>query len=296
MSSQHEITTLIRSFCELTNVGICFYDNEQFFHYNRTGEREYTGHYCDFCRFARSLPGGRVACEKSDHGEAERLARVYKKPFFHRCHMGLCELVLPVVRCERLLGLVFIGQCRIEGEDASAEVIKGAQARGGDVRHFLELYQALPAIKREQLLAMGDLFDLYFSQIGGDRSIFDGEGTAAGKEGKSLAERIAAYVDANYYRNLTSGILSERFFVNPSYMARAFQKRYGESVTSYIHRVRIRNACRLLRDSNISVNSIALNVGYDDSNYFCRLFRRLQGMSPIQYRRQQRIENEQTSH
>lgn len=285
MAFQHEITTLIRSFGDLTGVGICFYDNAQFFHYSKTGEREYTGHYCDFCRFARSLPGGRVACDKSDHGEAEVLARAYEKPFFHRCHMGLCELVVPVVRKGRLIGLVFLGQCRIEGEDASVDVVKGARARGGDADRFLELYESLPLIKREHLLAMGDLFDLYFSRFESESGFFEGEGIAESKGGKSLAERIATYIDANYYRDLSPLDISKRFFVNPSYMARAFRKRYGESVTSYIHSVRIHNACRLLRDSHISVSSIALNVGYDDSNYFSRLFRRAQGMSPIQYRR-----------
>lgn len=284
MSSQHEITTLIRSFGELTGVGICFYDNAQFFHYNKTGEKEYTGHYCDFCRFARSLPGGRVACDKSDHGEAERLAGAYQKPFFHRCHMGLCELVVPVVRRERLLGLVFIGQCRIEGEDTSADVVKGARARGGDADLFLELYQALPSVKREHLLAMGELFNLYFSRIEGDAVFFEGQGAYEGKEVRSLAERIASYIDANYYRALSPRDLSERFFVNPSHMARCFRARYDMSVTDYIRKVRVENACRLLRGGNISVSSIALNVGYEDSNYFSRLFRKSLGMTPSEYR------------
>ena len=286
MPSQHEITTLIRSFGELTGVGVCFYDNAQFFHYNKTGEREYTGHYCDFCRFARSLPGGRVACDKSDHGEAEALARAYEKPFFHRCHMGLCELVVPVVRKGRLIGLVFLGQCRIEGEDASVDVVKGARARGGDADRFLELYSALPLIRREHLLAMGDLFDLYFSRFEGEGDFFEGDGFAETRGGRSLAERISAYIDANYYRELTAIDISKRFFVNPSHMARAFRAKYGVSVTSYIQKIRIKNACRLLRGSNASVGSIALNVGYDDGNYFARLFRREMGMSPSAYREQ----------
>ena len=292
MSSQQEITTLIRSFVELTGVGVCFYDNKHYFHYSgKTGEREYTGHYCDFCRFARSLPGGHVACEKSDRQEATRLAASYQKPFFHRCQMGLCELVVPVVRQERFLGLVFLGQCRIEGEDVSADVVKGAQSLGGDARYFLELYEALPSVKREHLLAMGDLFDLYFSRIGGDGSFFGDNGTPREKEGLSLAERVASYIEANYHRELSSGNLCERFFVNPSYLARAFRKQYGMSVTDYIHRVRIGKACRLLRDSNVPVGSIALNVGYEDSNYFARLFRREMGMSPLEYRRSKSEQN-----
>lgn len=200
MSSEHEITALIRSFCELTGVGICFYDTEHFFHYGRTGEREYMGHYCDFCRFVRSLPGGRIACDKSDHGEAVELARAYEKPFFHRCHMGLCELVVPVTWQGRLLGIVFVGQCRIEDEDLMADIAAGARARGGDVAQFVTLYRALPSIKREHLMAMGDLIHLYFSRMGGGASFFGNEGIAEPAEKSPVAERIRNYIEGNYYQ------------------------------------------------------------------------------------------------
>ncbi len=281
MSSEHEITALIRSFCELTGVGICFYDTEHFFHYNRTGAREYMGHYCDFCRFVRSLPGGRLACDKSDHEEAVKLARAYEKPFFHRCHMGLCELVVPVLRRGRLLGTVFVGQCRIEEEDSVAEVVAGARERGGDEAQFVDLYRALPSIRREHLIAMGDLIHLYFSRMSDGVSFFGGEGTV---EKGSVAERIYKYIEGNYHRELSPRHISERFFLNPSYMARLFRREMGMSVGECIRQVRHRNACRLLRNSAVPIGSIALNVGYMDTNYFCRVFKSLEGITPTEYR------------
>ena len=166
------------------------------------------------------------------------LAKAYRTPFFHRCHMGLCELVVPVIRGERLLGIVFLGQCRIEGEDLSEDVSAAAKALGGEGDKFIELYQRLPVMKREGLTVMGDLFHLYFSRIGDSVSLFDKEGMPVEEE-VSLAGRIASYIEMRYRYELSPRSISERFFVNPSHMARLFKQEKGMSVTEYIRRVRV---------------------------------------------------------
>ena len=295
MSSMQEITTLIRSFRELTGVGVCFYDTENFFRFRQTGEKEYKGHYCEFCSCARLLAGGRVACDKSDRDEAMELAKAYRTPFFHRCHMGLCELVVPVIREERLLGIIFLGQCRIAGEDLSEDIATAAKALGGEGEQFVELYRRLPVMKREDLTVMGDLFHLYFSRIGDSVSLFDKEGTPVEEERGSLAGRIASYIEVRYRYELSPRSISERFFVNPSHMARLFKQEKGMSVTEYIRRIRHQNACRLLRNSHVPVGSIALNVGYTDTGYFCRVFKRIEGMTPMQYREENQKKEKKTA-
>lgn len=281
--AQNEITELIRSFRELTGVGVCFYDTERFFRYHINGEKDYMGHYCEFCRCARLLENGRVACEKSDRSEATELARSYQKPFFFKCHMGLCELVVPVMKDEKLLGLVFLGQCRIEGEDATEEIKRAAHAMGGDEEQFAEMYMALPKMKRSDLLAMGNLFSLYFAKLGDIAEFFGEKGIAM--EGRtSLGRRMANYIEMFFAHDISPRKVSEHFYINESYAARVFKKEIGMSITQYIRKVRFDNAKRLLKNTTVSVGNIALNVGYSDANYFTRLFSREIGMTPTEYR------------
>ena len=47
----------------------------------------------------------------------EELIDVYKEPFFFECHLGMRELVLPLLSGENLIGILFVGQCRIAGEE-----------------------------------------------------------------------------------------------------------------------------------------------------------------------------------
>ena len=281
--AQNEITLLISSFHELTGVGICFYDTARFFQYHVNGEKAYTGHYCEFCRCTRLLQNGKPACEKNHRQDATDLAQSYQKPFFFKCHMGLCELVVPVMKDERLLGLVFLGQCRIEGEDASDEVRRAAQALGGDPETFAGMYAALPEMKRGDLLAMGNLMSLYFSKLGDVTAFFGHAGITAGQN-LPLGRRMANYIERLYAQDLTPQVISERFFINQSYAARVFRRDMGMSMTQYLRKVRLDNAKRLLRNTTISVGSIALNVGCADANYFTRIFTREVGMTPTEYR------------
>ena len=81
-SEANGITEVINAIRTLTGVGICYYDLNAFFQYDKYGVKNNRGHYCAFCEKARSLPGGRKNCDQSDKFEAVELAKEYKTPFF----------------------------------------------------------------------------------------------------------------------------------------------------------------------------------------------------------------------
>ena len=103
MSSAGDISVFINAVCDLCGVGICYYDLSEFFNYDRLGVRNNRGHYCAFCELARTLPGGRAQCEASDKQRAVQLAAQYREPFFFECHMGMRELVVPLLNLEDCL-------------------------------------------------------------------------------------------------------------------------------------------------------------------------------------------------
>ena len=92
-----DITEFINAIRKLTGIGICFYDLNSFFGYDRYGVKNNRGHYCEFCKKTRELSDGRIRCDESDKNEAISLAKQYKTPFFFECHMGMQELVIPLI-------------------------------------------------------------------------------------------------------------------------------------------------------------------------------------------------------
>ncbi len=65
---------------------------------------------------------------------------------------------------------------------------------------------------------------------------------------------------------------------------RAFSEAFGESPSNYINRVRVQKAVELMIDRQLNVTEIAFRVGFEDSNYFTRVFRQLMGETPSTYR------------
>ena len=80
--------------------------------------------------------------------------------------------------------------------------------------------------------------------------------------------------------------LAERFYINKFYLTRVFKDQFGLSVTSYLTQLRITQAKRLLRFTDKSVENVAQECGLNDANYFSRLFKKVEGTTPGEYRRQ----------
>ncbi|WP_219837842.1 response regulator [Paenibacillus sp. R14(2021)] len=95
---------------------------------------------------------------------------------------------------------------------------------------------------------------------------------------------ILHYVTTHFREELSLQSLSEQFFMNPSYISQLFRKEVGETLTGYIARLRIEYACELLDQDEASIQEIAEKIGYNDYFYFTRLFKKMTGKTPTQYR------------
>jgi AraC-like DNA-binding protein len=98
-------------------------------------------------------------------------------------------------------------------------------------------------------------------------------------------QEIKDCIDLEYREKITLDKLSQRFFINKFYLARIFKAQFGMSVNSYLTDVRITHAKQLLRFSDMSVEQVGHSCGMSDANYFSRVFRKVEGCSPAEFRR-----------
>lgn len=276
------ITELINAIRSLTGVGICYYDLNSFFQYDKYGAKNNRGHYCAFCEMTRALPGGRQYCDQSDRIEAVALAKEYRGPFFHKCHMGMRELVIPLFNDNDLLGILFVGQCRTDNDNKD-EVKESALKMNADPHEFLELYNNLPVVSKKDMLSIGTILLQYFDTKILSRELLDSTNFSS-KQSIDLVHGIRGYIKQNYRFSISPKQIAKEFFVNPSYASRCFSERYGITITDYISKVRIDMAKSLLITTNVPIGNISLNIGYEDANYFSRVFKRIVGESPSEYR------------
>lgn len=95
---------------------------------------------------------------------------------------------------------------------------------------------------------------------------------------------IKAYLDENYRKNVTLGLLSVELGYSETLISHEFKKKYGIAPMKYLTRRRISQAQILLHSTDMKVKDVAKKVGYSNANYFITLFTRESGMSPEKYR------------
>ena len=97
---------------------------------------------------------------------------------------------------------------------------------------------------------------------------------------------IKNYLDEHYTEKLTLDDLAEHFFINKFYLSKIFKETYGTTVNNYLISKRITRAKQLLRFTDMTVDEVGAAVGMGDANYFSRMFRKVEGISPREYRKQ----------
>lgn len=95
---------------------------------------------------------------------------------------------------------------------------------------------------------------------------------------------ILAYLFANYTQNIHIQQLAEKNHISPEHLSRQFKKEVGNTITAFIAELRTQKAGELLKTTKLSISEIAMYVGYSDSNYFVKVFKKRYGMTPSAYR------------
>ncbi|MFD2328194.1 response regulator [Cohnella sp. GCM10020058] len=101
--------------------------------------------------------------------------------------------------------------------------------------------------------------------------------------------KIIQYIEQHYDQDITLGTLSRYVMMGENYVSALFKKKTGETLIHYLHRTRVDKAIELLLNTDQPVNRIGQRVGFMNDNYFIKIFKRMTGMTPSQYRNHRTI-------
>jgi two-component system, response regulator YesN len=100
-----------------------------------------------------------------------------------------------------------------------------------------------------------------------------------------LTQKAIEYIRKNLDGELSLEAISKAIDVNPHVLSRQFKKETQQNITEYINIQRINEAVYIMENKNISITDIAYMVGFNDINYFSKVFKKLKGMTPSEYRK-----------
>lgn len=104
-------------------------------------------------------------------------------------------------------------------------------------------------------------------------------------QNQSNMPQLLEYIDQHYNEPISLADLANHFHFNPSYLSTYFSQHHGIGFNEYLNQIRIEKAKSYLENKNVSISEISGFVGYSDHSYFCKVFKKMTGMSPSKYRK-----------
>jgi AraC-like DNA-binding protein len=218
---------------------------------NYFGQCIHFGGLYPFCELVHSTAEGYRRCLASDRGGCTSARLCGQDYYVYRCHIGLTEMCFPVVYNGEPCGYIIFGSM-LTDEDPE------------DIRRVVleRCADFMPQRDKEKWRAAK------YIRIQDD----------------PIWERIDGYIGEHIHDRITVENISAEIFISPSTIYHRTKQNTGMSLSNYVARRKMIKASEYLYLTDYKINYISTLLGIDDYNYFSRLFRRIFGMSPTQYR------------
>ena len=99
-----------------------------------------------------------------------------------------------------------------------------------------------------------------------------------------VTQLIFRYIQENYMYDISMQDLARAMNYSEAYFCKLFKQCFSKNFTSYLTEYRVKEAKRMLKQPTVNVKDVGRAVGYMDSNYFARVFKRITGQTPTEYR------------
>lgn len=191
------------------------------------------------------------------------------------------DLIITDIRMPRMDGLKMLQNIRESGIDCAVVILSAysdfAYAKTA-IRYGVSEYLLKPVTADE----LTQVLDRLAEELQKD-------GEAANPDtppGYSpLIDAVVSWIKTNYHQKITLEEMAERLRVSASYLSTLFSKETGSTFSAYLRDYRVERAKELLRAGDCLVYEIAYRTGFDDAQYFCRVFKSVTGYSATQYLR-----------
>ena len=273
MKLKHQIKHMMDSFCYLTGLKLALIDNHD-------RGLAVSGHRAgDFCTLLHREQACLFACLRSNQ-EVFGYVRRTKEPYLYRCPFGLLEIVVPIKAHEAVCGILIAGPILEERESGKSLLCAQAAEHGysGEGAELEAVINEIRCYSAEQTRALCDMLILLAEYIGQSGELWI--------ESKTVGQMVKDYVKRNLSGRITLEELALHIHCSTVTVTEHFRREFGITVMQYILKKRMALATQLLLESEYSIGDIAASCGFCDAEYFSRRFKRVHGISPMEYRKQ----------
>jgi len=203
------------------------------------------------------------------------------------CPLGLCDTAVPVRLGTELIGFLQTGQIFRKKPTAAqferaTKLMKewGLESNGDDLKAAYFSTRIMPPKQYESMVKLLSIFAQHLSMTS-NQIVVQREHAEP-----PIITKAKAFILAHQAEDISLGTVAKAVNTSTFYFCKMFKKVTGLNFTNYLSRVRIEKAKNLLLNPNLRISEIAFEVGFQSLTHFNRVFKKIIGQSPTQYRNQ----------
>lgn len=270
--AMNELQKIAMDFYSIARIKIVLYDEERRILYS------YPDKMCEFCSAIRTDSRLSEKCIECDNIGFDMCNKT-GKPYVYRCHMNLAEAISPIIENGVTIGYLMLGQVLI---DSDIDKVKNKIASVSEKYNFdfAELSNKMATLKvmnhssihsAVSIMSMCACY-LYVNKIIRNKKDI-------------LYYQLMDYIDHHFTDDLSVEVICRKFYISKSKLYTISKDIFGMGITDYIRLKRIEFAKNQLSGSTKPVFQIAEQAGFSDTNYFIRIFKNQEGITPNKYRK-----------
>lgn len=232
------------------------------------------------CAAIRSTANGYAACVKCDSDACKRAKKLHGAHMYV-CHAGLTEAITPIQLDGGVVGYAILAHL-LPAENytqTAEEICRRCAGYGLNGETVKESLRQMKNYSAQQINAAMRLLEAVASYLQISKM--------ATWKNENIAAQINDFIEKNISEDLRSEVLCRHFFISRTKLYQISLHAFGMGIAQYVTFKRIEKAKALLKKGETSIADVAFQVGIDDYNYFCKVFRRQVGLPPGKYGKQQ---------
>ena len=235
--------------------------------------------------FCALIAGTSRSCAACLQVQQKLVQSAANEPATITCRYGLCETAVPLKFGPQTVGFLQTGQVMLQKptEAAFNRAVGQAAKLGVDINHpqEREAYFQTPVVSDKKLESSSRLLSIFadhLSMKGNQLALLEGSAEPA------MIIKVRKFIDGHYMENLSLACISKAVNASLFHFCKVFRKTAGITFTEFVSRTRVEKGKQLLLNQNLRVSEIAYEIGFRSLTHFNRMFKRVTGESPTQYR------------
>ncbi len=237
-------------------------------------EKEQTVHSQDFCKLARSTQAGYRACI-SCKAATSRRAVEEGKPFCRTCCFGIFEVIVPVVKNNRTLCVIYIGNIIEDYGKTKKILVEQAKRCDSPLEDMISELENCAYGDIDYYMDIARIFESYILLL---------EDKLGYNKRDPGADLMRSFAEDNFTESISLKTVASLYFYNEKYAGKLFKKKTGVTFHQYVISLRLELAKKLLTETDKNIAEIAAETGFSDSAYLCRTFKDRFKLTPNAFR------------